>query len=362
MRFNGSGGVMESQERRQEPRKAALMHAFVSDRADSIDMKCVIREISKGGCRVTSSYVEDLPRIVRILPEGFEMPLTGKIIWRNKKFAGIQFISEAEADELERVTQTQVHAPAPSGFFGRLQSFVSLRRRAGLLTAEKAAVGTRPQKPFMAGVLRVLSSPLAALKGLLNLLTDSETPPRDPEYVLKAAKKNAELADGVVSDALRAEDIESGVLPCRPEPTDLVVLVNNALTAATGLASTHGVRFELDDQVKQATVAADAGRLEEVIGHLLSRAAEASPEGETITLSLSRNADRVCVSVRDRGLGRAAADGDTDDFAPLDEIADQNVQWLRICHAVLAKHGSRLHVETEPGAGTTAWFEIKESA
>ncbi|MDA7947863.1 MAG: ATP-binding protein [Hyphomicrobiaceae bacterium] len=353
---------MESHERRQEPRKAALMHAFVSDRANSIDMKCVIREISKGGCRVTSSYVEDLPRVVRVLPEGFETPLTGKIVWRNKKFAGVQFISEAEADELESAKTASANEPDPVGFFGRLQSFVSLRRRAGLLTAEKTAVGMKPRKPFMAGVLRVLSNPLAALKGLLGLLTDTENAPRDPEYVLKAAQKNAELADGIVSDALRAKDIENGVLPCRPEPTDIVVLVNNALMAATGHAMKNGVRFELDDQVSKATVAADAGRLEEVIGHLLSRAAQSSPEGETIKLSLSRNEDRVRVTVQDQGLGTAGDQGDAGEIAPLDEIADQNVQWLKICHAVLAKHGSRLQVDSQPGTGTTAWFEIKESA
>ncbi|MEM8744613.1 MAG: ATP-binding protein [Pseudomonadota bacterium] len=352
---------MEFQERRQEPRKAALMHAFVSDRADSIDTKCVIREISKGGCRVTSSYLEDLPRVVRVLPEGFETPLTGKIIWRNKKFAGIQFISEAEADELERKTNAEPNTPAPAGFFGRLQSFVSLRRRAGLLTAEKPAVGTKPQKPIMAGVLRVLSSPLAALKGLFNLLTDADNAPRDPEYVLKAAKKNAELADGIVSDALRAEDIESGVLPCRPEPTDLAALAKNAVMAATGLATTHEIRLELDDQIGNAMVAADAGRLEEVLGHLLSSAAKSSPEGETVTLSLSRSAGHVRVAVHDQGIGKTDGLDDADDVAPLDEIADQNVQWLRICHAVLAKHGSRLHVESQPGTGTTAWFDLKAS-
>ncbi len=355
---------MEFRERRQEPRKAALMHAFVSDRADSIDMKCVIREISKGGCRVTSSYIEDLPRVVRILPEGFDIPLTGKIIWRSKKFAGIQFISEAEADELERAKSADPRTPDPAGFLGRLQAFVSLRRRAGLPTIEKPAVGTRSPATFITGVMRVLARPLAALKGLLNLLADAtHLPlPQKARSVLKAAQLNADKADALVADALSAEDIKSGALPCRPEPTDIVTLVNNAMMAATGHAATHRVQFELDDQVGHAIVAADAGRIEDVLGHLLSRAAEASPEGETITLSLSRNADRVRVAVHDQGLGTAAHHGDASGAVPLDKIADQNVQWLRLCHAILAKHGSRLQVDSQPGSGTTAWFEIKESA
>ena len=46
----------------------------------------------------------------------------------------------------------------------------------------------------------------------------------------------------------------------------------------------------------------------------------------------------------------------------LDDVADQTSQWLRLCHAVLEKHGSRLQVDSRPGSGTTTWFELKESA
>jgi len=65
---------------RLEPRKKAVIHAFVSDRADITDLKCVIRDISKNGCRIASSYIEHLPRIIEIFPEGFDKPITGKII------------------------------------------------------------------------------------------------------------------------------------------------------------------------------------------------------------------------------------------------------------------------------------------
>ena len=94
---------MEFLARRQEPHETALVGALVSDRADSIDMKCAIREFSMGACHISSSNIDDLPHVVRILPEGLEAPLTGKIIWRNRNFAGVRFISEAEAVQLERI-------------------------------------------------------------------------------------------------------------------------------------------------------------------------------------------------------------------------------------------------------------------
>ena len=106
---------MDSRERRQQRREAAPVRALVSDRTDSIEMKCVMREVSEGACRITSSNIGDLPRVVKILPEGFEAPVTGKIIWRNKKFAGVQFISEAEATELERAKRVRKQQPDAAG-------------------------------------------------------------------------------------------------------------------------------------------------------------------------------------------------------------------------------------------------------
>src|SRR5680860_1862037 len=70
---------VQTLERRCETRKQSLIHAFVSDFNDLVDLKCVIRETSKNGCRIASSYVEDLPQLVRITPEGVAKPLVGKI-------------------------------------------------------------------------------------------------------------------------------------------------------------------------------------------------------------------------------------------------------------------------------------------
>lgn len=355
---------MEFLDRRQEPRKKVVLHAFISDRAGDTDVKCIIRDISKNGCRIASTYIENLPRVVQIVPEGFDKPITGKIIWRDSKVAGIQFISEAEALELDHSQPIPIVAHQPAGFFNKLQSFVSLRRREGLVTAEDRPSHIEQKEEFKSTVLHGLRNPLTALKGLLKLLMgDTIRPiPRRARSVIKAAYQNADKAESLITEALHAEEIDSGQLPCEPKPTDIVSLANDALLANTGFAAKYDVRFEMKDNIGSATVQADARRLEEVIGNMLSHAAKMSPKGEQVTLSLTRHEGCIRLAVKDGGLGTSIHYGDDDGKPPADDIAGEAAQWLRICHSILEKHGTELHFDAKPGSGTTAWFDLKETA
>lgn len=355
---------MEFLDRRQEPRKKVVLHAFVSDRAGDTDVKCIIRDISKNGCRIASTLIDSLPRVVQIVPEGFDKPITGKIIWRDSKVAGIQFISETEALELDHSQPIPAPAHQPAGFFNKLQSFVSLRRREGLVTAEDRPSPAERHAEFRSTVLHGLRNPLTALKGLLKLLMgDTIRPiPRRARSVIKAAYQNADKAESLIKEALHAEEIESGRLPCEPKPTDIVSLANDVLLANTGFAVKYGVRFEMRDDVGSATVQADARRLEEVISNLLSHAARMSPKGEQVTLSLTRHKGCIRLAIKDGGLGTSLHYGNADGKPPADDITSEAAQWLRICHSILEKHGTELHFDAKPGLGMTAWFDLKESA
>lgn len=72
------------------------MQAFASDILDTVDVKCIIRDVSKHGCMIVSSHVHDLPDLIQIVPESFNKPLNGKIVWRKDKTAGILFLEDDE--------------------------------------------------------------------------------------------------------------------------------------------------------------------------------------------------------------------------------------------------------------------------
>ena len=352
---------VQTLERRKEPRKRVLMHAFVSDREDIVDLKCMIRDISKGGCRIASSYIQDLPRIIDILPEGFDKPLTGRIVWRNSKMAGVQFLSAAESEEFDRDKPARKPERQTSGFFSKLMSLAGLHRRAGLVTRERS--GMRVGLPhFSLRALHGVRQPLTAIKGLVGLLLgDTIRPiPKRAKTILRAVHRNAERAENLCEEALQADRIESGILPCNRVPVEIVDLVSKVAVVNTGFAATYDVRFEIRDKVGEAKVKADPARLEEVVTNLLSIAARFSPVGEMVTLSISRNGGSIRVAVGDKGTGSKVWHGDAGGKNGGADREEKERLGLDIWRAILKQHGTSLQVDSQPGLGTMVWFELPE--
>lgn len=353
---------VQTLERRSEQRKPALMHAFVSDFDDLVDLKCVIRDISKKGCRIASSYVEDLPTLVRITPEGFEKPLVGKVIWRNTKFAGIKFVTAAEADAL-KVKPQEESAPAapPSGFFAKLFSFSTLRRKSGQVQRgdEREPVGL---PSYGARALNAVRQPLESIKHLLGLLLgDAIRPiPRRAKTIIKTAHRNASEAETLLGDALHADNIASGRMPCKMAPLEIVEFVQDAVLLATGAAAKYNIRYEVDIAIDQAQVSADATRLREVINTMLYAAARHSPVGEAVTVSVARSNGMIRVSVQDKGIVGEVLHGDADGKHVPHPGDDDSGVGFAVAREILIQHGSELHVETTGSQSAVSWFELPE--
>jgi len=78
-------------DRRMEARRKVCAQAFASDLGDAIDTKCVIRDVSKTGCKIVSSQIRDLPELIQLVVEGIDQSIRGKIVWRRGKMAGVCF-------------------------------------------------------------------------------------------------------------------------------------------------------------------------------------------------------------------------------------------------------------------------------
>ncbi len=96
---------MNSFKERSETRKKVCVQAFVSDIRDSFDIKCIIRDVSKNGCMIVSSQLNELPDLIQLIPQGFGHPLNGRIVWKKDKKAGILFMSGDDDEVSERLIQ-----------------------------------------------------------------------------------------------------------------------------------------------------------------------------------------------------------------------------------------------------------------
>jgi PilZ domain len=92
-------------DRRLERRQKVCVQAFASDLGDAIDTKCVIRDVSKTGCKIVTSQIQDLPELFQLIVEGIDQPIRGKIVWRRGKMAGVCF-EHACSDEIRSSIET----------------------------------------------------------------------------------------------------------------------------------------------------------------------------------------------------------------------------------------------------------------
>ncbi len=91
--------------KRVEKPQKVFVQAFASDLGDAIDIKCVIRDVSKIGCKIVSSQIQDLPELIQLTVEGINQPMRGIIVWRRGKTAGMCF-EHACSDEVRTRIET----------------------------------------------------------------------------------------------------------------------------------------------------------------------------------------------------------------------------------------------------------------
>lgn len=96
-------------------------------------------------------------------------------------------------------------------------------------------------------------------------------------------------------------------------------------------------------------------KLEEVLLNLIINAREASPEGSQILVASKAVDSRVIVEVTDQGSGIPQENIDRifEPFYTTKEVGKGTGLGLSICFGIMAAHGGRIEVRSEPGAGTT---------
>lgn len=208
-----------------------------------------------------------------------------------------------------------------------------------------------------------LRTPLAAIRGYLELLLDGEAGPlseQQAEY-LHIIDGSAHRLLHLSNQLLDSTRIETGRLDLVLQQTDLVGLLHDVILEL-------GPRFAAKSQAVIEHAAADlpdclcdVNRAAQVMGNLLDNACKYSPPDTTITVTLRRAEEEgfVQLAVQDQGIGIAEHEA-TDLFAPFyrtsgaRQVSASGVGLgLYIASSLIELHGGRLWFESTPGAGST---------
>ncbi len=224
----------------------------------------------------------------------------------------------------------------------------------------------RLRAEFLAVVSHELRTPLAAVKGSITTLLEAagRLDPAETAQFHRIIRDQSDQMRLLIGDLLDVARIETGTLPVDPEPSELRLLVDEAVGRFMAGDAGNPVNIELAEDLP--LVLADKLRVVQVLGNLLSNAAGYSPEGSSILVSAVRDGVHVAVSVTDRGRGipaellpqlfrkfsraNVAAGGAGTDGSGL---------GLAICKGIVEAHGGRIRAESDgPGLGARLTFTL----
>jgi CheY-like chemotaxis protein len=107
----------------------------------------------------------------------------------------------------------------------------------------------------------------------------------------------------LINDLLDIARVTNGKVDLKKESVDLKGVVSNAVETSLPLIEKGGHEFSLKLDAAPLPVSADAARIAQVIGNLLTNAAKYTPHGGHIQLTAEREGSEAVISVTDSGIG-----------------------------------------------------------
>src|SRR5438445_5731983 len=146
---------------------------------------------------------------------------------------------------------------------------------------------------------------MTSILGWVQFLRSGDYTQDELSEALQMIEASAQLQKRLIDDMLDVSRMVLGKFQVDLRPTHLAEVVEAAVSNARPDATERGVRLTSDIAArgKEDMVAADAGRLQQVIGNILSNAIKFSNAGRQVDLRLERGEEGLRISVRDEGVG-----------------------------------------------------------
>ncbi len=231
-------------------------------------------------------------------------------------------------------------------------------------TQERAAqnalrAADRRKDEFLATLSHELRNPLAPIRQAAGLAAHSDATPEQIRWSLAVIERQAAHMARLLDDLLDVSRITRGRLEVRRARVALRGIVESAVETAQPAIGAGKHRLSVELPQEPLFLDADALRIAQVLGNVLTNAAKYTPEGGDIRLSAAREADQVVVRVTDDGIGLAPEDLPQifEMFAQVRPTLDRKEAGLGIglalSKALIELHGGTLEARSAgPGKGS----------
>lgn len=218
---------------------------------------------------------------------------------------------------------------------------------------------------FVAHVSHELKSPLNVIGMYAEMLADSDEESLRVES-LNVIQDEIERMNALVGNLLNVSKLETGSMSPERNRVRLDDLLRDAYDQALPRAEGKQLRVLLDLPRELEAVAIDKDLFRIALNNLLTNAIKYNRPGGSVTLAARNEDNEIVISVRDTGIGIAAADQGRifDKFYRVSE-SDAPVKrgghglGLYLAAQIVELHHGRMVLDSEPGVGSTFSIHLK---
>lgn len=234
----------------------------------------------------------------------------------------------------------------------------------------KAEAANQAKSEFLATMSHELRTPLNGVLGMIELISEDPLSSRQKDYLLTARQSTEDLLT-VIGDILDYSRVDRGQLKLESREFDLRQLLTNCTASYRLLAEQQGLELTLSfrgDWPEKPYVVGDAPRLRQILAGLTDNAIKFTSAGyvniQAGWFSLEENCMLLNCSVSDSGAG-IPIDRLNDIFNSFEQLGSGDNRdyggtgiGLSLVQRLVELMGGHIHVETDPGKGSSFSFEL----
>ncbi len=216
---------------------------------------------------------------------------------------------------------------------------------------------------FIATISHELKTPISAIKMSLQLLSNKKTGDLNnaQQQLTKSIEDDTNRLLKITGELLNMSQVETGNIQLTIQAASPRKIVEQAAEATQFIASQKNISYQLNIETNLPMVRMDAEKTIWVLTNFLTNAIKYSPEQSVITISVTRNEDKVLFAVTDVGKGIEAKYQDRlfERFFQVPGSPRTGTGLgLSISKEFIEAQGGRIGVKSEIGKGSTFYFEV----
>ena len=257
------------------------------------------------------------------------------------------------------------------GLYRNLDKIVKERTRELECQTHAAQAGSRAKGIFLASMSHEIRTPLHAIIGMASIAERSLANPEKARRSLQQILTSSHHLLSILNDVLDMSKIESGKL----ELTDGIFSLKKEYRGINSIFEGRCLDKEIQyssniDEQKDLMLVGDKMRINQILVNLLGNAVKFTPEGGTITLTIRvmeeyESSVTIHYAVSDTGIGMTEEQM-AKLFVPFEQTNSQVATkfggtglGLSISQSLVGMMGSSIKVESEPGKGSTFYFDLQ---